>query len=90
MVFVQRKAMFLRNVFSFGRKKTWVAYHPLSEKTSKKIPPLRKGVLFATDRVHIENYEEEIIDKVNAIYAQDYKIRNDLQIIFKAFKHLGR
>ena len=47
-------------------------------------------MLFATDRVHIENYEEEIIDKVNAIYAQDYKIRNDLQIIFKAFKHLGR
>jgi len=91
MVFVQRKAMFLRNIFLvLAGKKTWVAYHPLSEKTSKKIPPLRKGVLFATDRVHIENYEEEIIDKVNAIYAQDYKIRNDLQIIFKAFKHLGR
>ena len=92
IIFIKKNAAnFYANVLAvLAGKKTWVAYHPLSEKTSKKIPPLRKGVLFATDRVHIENYEEEIIDKVNAIYAQDYKIRNDLQIIFKAFKHLGR
>ena len=89
--FVKRKAMFLRNIFMvLIGKKTWVGYSPLIHKNEKSLPTLQKGVLFSTDTLRLEQYHDDIIHQVNTIYAQGYKVSTDLQIIFKAFKHLGR
>lgn len=54
------------------------------------LPPLRKAVLFSTDILRLEQNNEDLIYQVNNIYAQDYKLTTDMQIILKAFKHLGR
>ncbi len=91
ILFVQHKIMFLKNIFStLIGKKTWVGYNSLYTTKSSNLPHLQKGILFASDALCLENHKEEIIEKVNTIYAQNYKIKNDLRIIFKAFKHLGK
>jgi len=89
--FVRRKSMFFRNILSILMgQKTWVGYSPLIQKNNNPLPRIRKGVLFSTDILQLNTYNDEIIRQVNTIYAQDYKISTDLQIIIKAFKHLGR
>lgn len=89
--FVKYKIMFLRNIFMvFSGSKTWVGYSPLINKNDNSLPPLRKGVLFSTDMLRLEQCNDDIIHRVNNIYAQDYKVETDLKIVFKAFKHLGR
>ena len=83
--------MFYRNIIMvLSGKKTWVGYSPLINKTDFPLPHLRKSVLFPSDILQLEQFNNEIIYQVNNIYAQDYKINTDLRIIFKAFKHLGR
>lgn len=83
--------MFFRNILSILMgQKTWVGYSPLIQKNNNPLPRIRKGVLFSTDILQLNTYNDEIIRQVNTIYAQDYKISTDLQIIIKAFKHLGR
>ena len=83
--------MFFRNIMMvLAGKKTWVGYNPLSNKSMSTLPPLRKAVLFSTDILRLEQNNEDLIYQVNNIYAQDYKLTTDMQIILKAFKHLGR
>ena len=89
--FVKRKTMFFRNIMLvLSDQKTWVGYSPLLHKQDNFLPPLPKGVLFSTDTIDLEQFNDEIIQQVNNIYAKDYKINVDVLIILKAFKHLGR
>ena len=89
--FVKRKSMFFRNIIMvLSGQKSWVGYSPLINKNDYPLPYLRKGVLFSTDTLQLEQYNDEIIYQVNNMYAHDYKINTDLQIMLKAFKHLGR
>ena len=90
--FVNRKRMFFRNIFlCFSGRKTWVGYCPSDDEDSQNsFPKLKKGVIFPTDALNLEQYNNEIIRQVNNLYARDYKIFGDLNIILKGFKHLGR
>jgi GT2 family glycosyltransferase len=90
--FTQRKRMFFRNiVFVFSGKKTWVSYYPAKDDMqSGSFPTLKKGVLFPTDSLNLQQYNDEIIQQVNNVYARDYKLIQDLNIIMKGFFHLGR
>ncbi len=89
--FVKQKKSFFYNIFHvLSRKKTWVGYSPLSEKNGKLLPYLPTGVLYSTDTLQLEQFEDKIIHQVNVIYAQDYKLSTDFYIICKNFKHLGR
>ena len=89
---VNRKRMFFRNiVLCFIGRKTWVGYCPSEgEDFQKSLPKLKKGVLFPTDALNLERYNHEIVRQVNNLYAKDYQIFGDLNIILKGFKHLGR
>jgi GT2 family glycosyltransferase len=90
--FVNRKKMFLRNIFlCLIGKKTWVGYCPSDDEDFQNtLPKLKKGVLFPTDALNLERYNTEIVRQVNNLYARDYKIFGDVNIILKGFKHLGR
>lgn len=89
--FVEHKKSFFSNIFHvLNHKKTWVGYSPLSEKNGKPLPCLPTGVLFSTDTLRLEQFNDKIIHQANTIYAQDYKLSTDFYIICKTFKHLGR
>ncbi len=91
LVFIILNPMqFFNNIFSvlFG-KKTWVAYHGNSEKYID-LPKLKHGILNPVDALRKSDYNEHTIKRLNFLYAKDYSPSRDLEIIWKAFRSLGK
>jgi len=70
--------------------KTIIGYHPSDEADTSSLPKLRSGIL--TPAAGLGNAKD--IDanstKLNVIYAKDYKVGNDLQLLWKGFRQLGK
>lgn len=79
---------FLANIFLvlFGQK-TWVGY---AEDNTQHLPKLRRGVLSPADVLPTEQRTALVAERLNTIYAKDYKAENDLNIIRNAFRKLGQ
>ena len=75
------------NLFSvlFG-KKTWVGY---SGEQFSSLPKIKKGVLNSSD-VLSKVPSADALNRLNLLYARNYTSANDLEIILKAFRNLGR
>lgn len=84
------KKSFIKNLLTVWLgKKTWVGF--FSSETGyldPQLPRLKKGILNPLD-IHTES-QLEFADKFNLIYARDYSVFKDLNIIYKAFKKLDR
>ena len=85
--FVERKGGFVRNLFDvlFGRK-SWVGLR-LTVSESEK--PLAPGVLHPADAYPNNAFSDEMLVRLEEIYARDYSVRNDLGIMTKSFGKLG-
>ncbi len=88
---VNQPILFLKNTLNvlFG-KKTWVGYINFSEKDALSLPKLRKGVLSPADAISHLTLNEDTKQRLNLLYARNYNVYNDLNIILKSFKDLGR
>jgi hypothetical protein len=73
------------NVF-FGNR-SWVG---LSSNTPNAQIKFRKGVLTPLDIFNGLIKDATVQDRLNALYAKEYKVYNDAKIIFKGWKKLGR
>jgi GT2 family glycosyltransferase len=82
---------YFKNIFLvlFG-KKSIVGYYNYDDVSIDKLPEIKKGILNPTDAFRTRKINKDTIEKLNLIYARDYKIYNDLNIIFRGFKNLGR
>jgi len=82
---------FLKNIFLiiFG-KESWVGYRFTETSENHKLPEIKKGVLNPTDVLKNKSISYDTIDRLNLLYARDYKVLNDLNIILKGFRSLGR
>lgn len=85
--FVERKGGFVRNLFDvlFGRK-SWVGLR-LTVSESEK--PLAPGVLHPADAYPNNAFSDEMLVRLEEIYARDYSVHNDLGIMTKSFGKLG-
>ncbi len=87
---------FIKNIFGFYRNifsvliayRSWVGYYNNEE--SIKLPRIRKSILNPADAFSKRNLDNEMITRLNMMYARDFKISNDLNIIYKGFRMLGR
>jgi len=87
---VRRPLGLIRNIFlvMFG-KRSWVGYcHVDNQKVH--LPDIRMGVLDPTDAISLEPVNGEVASRVNILYARDYKVTNDLNILYKGVRKLGR
>ncbi len=64
---------------------TWVGYEQTPEFSVK-----RKGILFPADALKDRSITPEMAERLNKIYAKDYSVGNDVSIIWKGLKNLGR
>lgn len=95
--FIKNAPGLLKNILVvlYGEK-SWVGYigfpaNTFLDNDSKiKLPDIKQGILSPTDAFQNKNLDAEDILKLNMIYAKDYKIYNDLNIIVKGFKNMGR
>jgi hypothetical protein len=80
---------FISNVIQvlFGFR-SWVGYHPV-EKVYYKLPVIRKGVLTPISAMKHQQFSDETITNLNLLYARDYRVWKDVNIIFYAFRDLG-
>jgi len=68
-------------------KYSWVGY---AEFMPSALPKIRNGILNPLDTLHSSGLDETTINRLNALYAKDYHIYADLNIISKGFRNIGR
>ncbi|MCF6170797.1 MAG: glycosyltransferase family 2 protein [Bacteroidales bacterium] len=91
LVFFERKpAGFLKNIFCvlFGRK-TWVGFCQASQ-ADFQLPKIKPGVLCPLDGMKVRQQNKETIHQLNLLYARDYNLLKDVNIILFAFRDLGK
>jgi len=84
---VKSPGQLIINIFSvlFGEK-TWVGF---SKNSNISLPKLRKGVLNPVMIYKKGAISEIVTDRVNRLYAKDYKLLNDISIVLRCWRYLG-
>jgi GT2 family glycosyltransferase len=90
LLFQHKPLGFVRNLFQvlFGRK-SWVGYFK-QENTDISLPKIKTSVLSPLDGMKSQNLDQKIVHDLNLLYARDYNILKDLNIVFYAFRYLGK
>lgn len=91
-IFIVRKPLgyFINIAKVFFGKRSWVGYYKDENCKTDKLPSIKTGVLNPTDSFKHKIVMEDTPKRLNLLYARDYKTLNDLNIIFRGFKNLGR
>ena len=87
--FQHRPLGLLKNiVLVLLNRKTWVGY--CNEGQVGSLASLKPSVLNPGDALPAERLEQATLHKLNLLYARNYSLANDYNIIIKGFRHLGR
>ena len=91
-VFIVKNPLgFLLNIINVARGNySWVGYCLLKGYNDDRLPEIRKGVLDPSDILNGPHMTEEFIKSMNISYARDYHIVNDINILYKGFRKLGK
>lgn len=87
---VRRPFIFIRNVVRvLLGVRTWVGYVN-NNINIKNLPVIKKGVLSPVDVLFHNHIDESTAKRLNMLYAKHYQVENDLRIIWKGYRNLGR
>ncbi len=85
--FVSSPLKFLYNLFLvLTGYRTFVGYNDID---TGHLPHIKKGILFPTD-LFKKSLDSQTIKKLNLLYSKDYKTQQDISIILKGIRNLGR
>lgn len=85
--FTHSKTGFFQSIFEvFAGRKSWVGY---SSGNQNHLPPIKKGILSPAS-LYPETIQEKKKDELNIVYAKDYKLTYDFEIILKAWRNIGK
>ena len=85
--FAASKYGFYRSISEvFSGNKSWVGY---CSGTQNHLPPIKKGILSPAS-VYPKTIEDKKKNELNIVYAKDYRLMNDLEIVVKAWKNIGK
>ncbi|MCK3684398.1 glycosyltransferase [Maribellus sp. YY47] len=88
--FFENKSRFLSNIFSvLTAKKSWIGYLP-EKGTFEHLPALKGGVLNPGDLFPELRPDPEKFTRLNMLYAKDYRLVTDAEILYKSWKKLDR
>lgn len=91
LLFVKNRMGLIRNIFVvLAGIHSWVGYFRSTGGGHPGLPVIRPGVLTPMDGNRYMLTEDEMAEKMNLNYAKDYQIINDLNIIIKNLRELGR
>ena len=86
---VNKKGGCLRNIVRVvSGKKSWVGYAS-GDRLATNLPGIRPGVLTPLDALGKRQLDEMTIQRLNFLYAKDYNIWRDLEVVWKGKKNLG-
>jgi GT2 family glycosyltransferase len=90
LLFLQKRPFhFLGNCIQvlFGQK-TWVGYHPSGN--PENLPKIKTGVLTADLQTRSNLIDSSTLERINFLYAKEYRVNLDIEIIMKNLRLLGQ
>lgn len=85
---ISNKPRLIQNIWSVLKgSRSWVGFADTPD--LHELPPIRKGVLNPVMLQKKRQLPDNIRQRLNMIYAKDYRLINDLAIVFRLWKHLG-
>ncbi|TVR78435.1 MAG: glycosyltransferase [Chitinophagaceae bacterium] len=91
LLFLKEKSALWKNLFLIiGGKLSFVGYIKETDSTTSNLPNIKSGVLSPADTYQALNLDKVNIKRLNLLYARDYKVYNDIEIIRKGFSKIGR
>ena len=96
---VKKPVAFLRNIWQvFMGKKSWVGYSVGSRQSAVGstaagahiLPKIKPGVLCPPDAIGLRQLDSMTVRRLNFLYAKDYEIWRDVEIIWKGLRKLGQ
>lgn len=93
LLLISSPLQLLRNLINvLVGKSTWVGYAKAAQpKMPNYLPKLRQGVLTPLDALQTDKLKDAAtIDRLNMLYAKDYRWGEDLRIVWRAWKNLGQ
>jgi hypothetical protein len=89
-VFIPKGMNTIRNALKvLAGRLTWVGYCQ-TEHGISKLPRLRQGVLNPEDGFTHPITDEELRNRINLLYARDYSVLKDINILSRSLKKTGR
>ncbi len=91
LIFVPKRLKMIKNLFLilFGAK-SFVGYCNIKEADTSLLPKIKKGIFSPATIIKNNDASTALIERLNMMYAKDYKIMHDLNIIIKSWKKLGK
>ncbi|MBI4929690.1 MAG: glycosyltransferase [Bacteroidetes bacterium] len=92
LIFIVKNPLnYIANIFKvlFGFN-SWVGYGENLNSEFRIQNNSRKGILSPADSLKSNHVTQEIAERLNKIYAKDYSVRNDMNILLKGIRNLGR
>ncbi|MCB0557406.1 MAG: glycosyltransferase [Lewinellaceae bacterium] len=90
LFFIPHSLSFFRNILSvLAGRYSWVGYAPTSQEFNT-LPVILPGILSPLDALPIENLDEPTVQRLNFLYAKDYHVNKDLDIIWRGWQRVGR
>ncbi|MDD3667437.1 MAG: hypothetical protein PHY75_01640, partial [Bacteroidales bacterium] len=80
-----------KNTFSvlFGSK-TWIGYSNTSTISNNSLPKIKKGILTTQDSLDKKDVDLSTLNRLNLLYARNYRLQSDFNTFIKAFREIGR
>ncbi len=90
LFFVRSPWVFLKNIFQvlFGSV-SWVGYARVKG-ADIHLPEIKPGILSPADGLRPAIADQGTLQKLNVLYARDYSVQKDLNLILSSFRELGR
>ncbi len=86
--FFKHKSKLFLNIFNvLSSKKSWIGYIP-EKGTLENLPQLKIGILNPGDLFSELNLDTEKQSQLNMLYAKDYSLLTDAEILFKGWRNL--
>lgn len=81
--FVRSKSAYFSRIFAaLFNQKSWVGYAETSD-LNQNLPKLKTGIFSPVDGVLVKNLNQPTIKRLNFIYAKDYEVERDVEIVWK-------
>ncbi|PKP52546.1 MAG: glycosyl transferase family 2 [Bacteroidetes bacterium HGW-Bacteroidetes-1] len=91
MFFIPKALNALSNAFKvFFGKFSWIGYCKDGGIQMGKLPSIRNGILCPADVFSTKIRDEELLNRINLLYARDYTILKDFNILSRSFFKIGK
>ena len=88
---VKNPGRFAGNIFRvLSGRVSWVGFYVADAAAAKGLPSLKPGILSPADAFPDLQLETETLRNLNLLYAKNYELTEDIKILFRGLKRVGR